>query len=179
MAMQENDFHEAIEKICDQDPRYSPDAYLFVREALDFTVKALERPTQGTGRHVTGKELLEGIRRYALQQFGPMTVRVFNTWGIQSTADFGEMVFNMVSGKILGKTDQDSKADFANGYEFHEAFTKPFLPAKPKPRRTREEPPVRGTTGQPEQPQTPAPESPDEPNKGGTRGKGRRRKEEP
>ena len=149
--MQEEDFYQAVGKICERDSRYARDAYAFLREALDFTVKALDKPTQGAGRHVTGKELAEGIRHYALQQFGPMTLRVFRTWGITSTGDFGELVFNMVSAKILGKTEQDSKEDFAGVYDFHEAFVKPFLPAKSRIRRpTASAPTAEGETPDPD-----------------------------
>jgi len=79
-------------------------------------------------RHVTGKELLEGIREYALKQFGPLAMFVLNEWGIHRTEDFGEIVFNMVDAGLLLKTKDDKKEDFANGYDFEEVFKKPFLP---------------------------------------------------
>ena len=81
-------------------------------------------------RHVTGQELLEGIRGYALTQFGPMVELVFAEWGVHRCEDFGEIVFNMVDIGLLGKTEQDSREDFQNGYNFHDAFRKPFLPSK-------------------------------------------------
>lgn len=120
---------EAISLIVQTDPRYDGEAYLFVKDALDFTVKSLRKPTDGPGRHVSGEELLQGIRDYALQQFGPVTLRVLNTWGIHTTADFGEIVFNMVEHGILGKTDEDTREDFKQGYDFNTAFCAPFLPA--------------------------------------------------
>ena len=94
--MQEVSFEEALEIITIKDPRYSRDAYLFVREALDFTQRALARDKQGSIRHVSGKELLAGIKDYALAQFGPMAMTVLSEWGIHSCQDFGELVFNMV-----------------------------------------------------------------------------------
>ena len=126
--MHEVSFEEAFVKMRAKDPRYHRDAYLFVREALDFTQKTIGKDTRGRIRHVTGQELLGGIREFALQQFGPMAKTVLEEWGIQSSQDFGEIVFNMVEVEWLAKTDKDSRADFAHGYDFDEAFRKPFLP---------------------------------------------------
>jgi uncharacterized repeat protein (TIGR04138 family) len=140
--MQEVTFEEALEIIRSRDPRYGNDAYMFVREALDHTQKTIGRDKRGQVRHVTGQELLEGIREYALQQFGPMAITVLEEWGIKSCPDFGEIVFNMVEIGLLAKTDQDSRSDFENGYDFMEAFRKPFLPSTklarshPEPRPT-------------------------------------------
>jgi uncharacterized repeat protein (TIGR04138 family) len=125
--MQEISFEEALELIRRKDPRYHRDAYGFVREALDFTQKRISRE-RGRMRHVTGQELLAGIRDYALGQFGPMTATVFEEWGIYGCRDFGELVFNMVEIGLLAKTDKDSRADFESGYDFFEAFRKPYLP---------------------------------------------------
>ena len=126
--MQENAFLEIIHNICVKDERYTPEAYLFVRQALDTTVKALDKPKEGPGRHVTGQELLEGIRLFTVQEFGPMSLTVLHTWNIYETDDFGNIVFNLVESGVLGSTSEDSKADFSEGYDFDEAFKKPFLP---------------------------------------------------
>jgi uncharacterized repeat protein (TIGR04138 family) len=123
-------FDAVLEQIVAEDHRYPCDAYLFLREALDHTQKMIGRPKKNEVRHVSGKELLEGVREYALQQFGPMTIMVFEEWGIQSTDDFGEIVFNMVEANLLAKTDHDSREDFRNGYDFFETFRAPFLPSK-------------------------------------------------
>jgi uncharacterized repeat protein (TIGR04138 family) len=139
--MQEVSFEQALEQIRAKDPRYARDAYLFLREALDHTQKIankssretrhgrIEMPAEGLPiRHVSGQELLDGIRTYALEQFGPMVLTVFEEWGIRSCTDFGEIVFNMVEIGLLAKTDKDTREDFKNGYSFDEAFRKPFLP---------------------------------------------------
>jgi uncharacterized repeat protein (TIGR04138 family) len=115
---------ELLQSILTRDPRYASEAYAFVRSGLDCTVCRLEKP-----RHVSGQELLAGIREFALAEFGPMTQTVLNGWGIRRTEDIGEIVFNMVESGLLGKTEKDSRADFANGYDFDEAFCKPFRPA--------------------------------------------------
>ena len=114
---------DLLHNILTRDPRYTADAYAFVRAGLDYTVRRLDKP-----RHVSGQELLDGIREFALAEFGPMTKTVLNGWGIRRTEDIGEIVFNMVETGLLGKTENDSRADFANGYDFEEAFCKPFLP---------------------------------------------------
>ncbi|MBN2302643.1 MAG: hypothetical protein JXN60_09020 [Lentisphaerae bacterium] len=123
-------FMDIVNEIRMKDSRYSPDAYLFVREALDHTSKTLKKPSCGTGRHVTAQELLNGMRSYALQEFGPMALTVLKTWGIARTEDFGEIVFNLVEFEALGSTKEDKKEDFVHGYDFTDAFIKPFLPSK-------------------------------------------------
>ena len=128
--MHDINFDEELEKILTKDPRYTREAYLFVREALDHTQKMIGKPSKDdVPRHVTGQQLLEGVRDYALQQFGPMALTVLNEWGLQRCEDFGEIVFNMVENSLLAKTEQDSREDFKGGYSFEEAFRTPFLPA--------------------------------------------------
>lgn len=134
--MQEITFEEALEQILAADPRYHREAYAFVREALDFTQKIAGKESAGKIRHVSGQELLHGIRQFALVQFGPMTITVLEEWGIRDCRDFGNLVFNMVETRLLAKTETDSRADFQGGYDFDDAFRKPFLPASklaPKP----------------------------------------------
>lgn len=128
--MQQVDFSEQLEAIVRKDPRYAREAYLFLRDALDFTIKA-RRKAKELDQHVTGQQLLDGIRQYALKQFGPMVPTVFEYWGVRRGEDFGAMVFNFISVGIFGKTDTDSIEDFKGGYSFHDAFVAPFLPEKP------------------------------------------------
>ncbi len=128
--MQKTDFDEAVRLICQKDSRYDPEAYLFVKEAFDYAVELLEKPKAGSGRDVTAAELLEGVRRYALKEYGPMAFTVLKSWGVSKTADLGEIVYNVVETGHFGKNDADRKEDFANGYDFPEAFQKPFLPSK-------------------------------------------------
>jgi uncharacterized repeat protein (TIGR04138 family) len=133
--MQTLSFEEVLDQILTTDKRYARDSYLFVREALDHTQKAVVKEGKGgVVRHVTGQELLSGIREYALLQFGPMVITVFEEWGIRSCKDFGEMVFVMVEHSLLAKTEKDTRADFESGYDFHEAFRQPFLPSKRTPK---------------------------------------------
>ena len=117
---------DLLEPIITKDGRYTAQAYIFVREGLDHTVKTLDKP-----RHVSGTELLDGMRAYALQEFGPVTKRVLSEWGINECVDFGHIVFNLVEEGLLGKTEEDSIEDFMGGYDFHEAFILPFQPKQP------------------------------------------------
>ena len=82
-------------------------------------------------RHVAGPELLEGVRQYALREFGPMVLTVFESWGIRNCEDIGHMVFNLINAGIFGKTEEDSLEDFKNVYDFKDAFVIPFAPTKP------------------------------------------------
>lgn len=137
--MQEANFDEGLEIILAKDSRYTRDAYLFVRDALDFTQKAALRERR-EGFHVTGQELLAGVREYALAQFGPMAITVLEEWGITRCEDFGEIVFNVVEAGLFSKTDTDTREDFKGGYTFEDAFRKPFLPQH---KTARENKPVR------------------------------------
>jgi len=131
--MQKIGFAEALDSIVGSDPRYTRDAYVFLRDALDFTTKQQKKIKGTTVRHVAGPELLEGVRQYALKEFGPMVITVFSFWGINRCEDIGHMVFNLIGAGIFGKTDEDSMEDFKSVYNFEDAFVKPFAPAKPMP----------------------------------------------
>ena len=126
--MHEVSFEESLDLIQAKDPRFHREAYHFVKEALDHTQRSIGRQHRGR-KHVTGQELLAGIREFALTQYGPMTMMLLDEWGVHNCRDFGEIVFNMVEIGWLAKTEEDSRADFEAGYEFSEAFRKPFLPA--------------------------------------------------
>ncbi len=128
------DFADVVELIQREDPRFEKGAYFFVRQALDHTLKNIKKQQQEqtrTSSHVSGHELLEGIRDFALEQYGPMSLTLLNTWNVQTCSDFGDIVFNLVDYGVLGKTENDRPEDFRDGYDFFEAFAKPFLPSQP------------------------------------------------
>jgi uncharacterized repeat protein (TIGR04138 family) len=131
--MQDLEFFEIVSLICKEDPRFNRKAYAFVRHALDHTVKELRRgqPDRASkSPHVTGAELLEGVRTYALEQFGPLAKTVLNGWGIRMCSDVGDIVFNLIDYNVFSKTDSDRREDFADIYDFDEAFVKPFQPSR-------------------------------------------------
>ena len=122
-------FLSRLRKVANKDPRYDLHAYAFLYESLRFTQKMLGRDDESKDparRHVTGRELLEGIRRCALLQFGFMARVVLEGWGVKATDDWGEIVFNLVEAKLLGRSDTDSKEDFHAVYDFKEAFDRAF-----------------------------------------------------
>lgn len=123
------DFNEVIRTIRQDDPRYARGAYYFLRQALDYSLKELhKRGDLDCSNHLTGQQLLEGIRLFALDQYGPMARTVLEHWGVKKCDDFGNIVFNLVECRVLGKTENDSPEDFSNGYKFEEAFDGAFRP---------------------------------------------------
>ena len=129
--MQDLDFSEIVDLICREDARYDRKAYLFVRQGLAFTVSNLKKSDPNRVRqspHVSGRELLEGMRAYALEQYGPMAKTVLGSWGIHRCSDFGDIVFSLIEYNIFSKTDNDRREDFADIYDFDEAFVRPFQP---------------------------------------------------
>ncbi len=127
-----------------RDSRYSIQAYAFVFEALEFT-KSLRKKARARSRardqakgrpaasrkarHVTGQELCEGARGLALESYGMLAITVLNLWGIHSTSDIGEVVYNLIASGDLLKTPTDSRADFDDVYDFEQAFRGDFAVA--------------------------------------------------
>lgn len=111
------DVELVLDELLDHNDRYARQAYYFIMDALKYTLRSLQ-----VHRHVTGQELSEGIRDYALQQFGIVTRLVFEQWGITKTRDFGELVFNLVAAGLMRKTEADSIDDFDDVYDFEEEF---------------------------------------------------------
>jgi uncharacterized repeat protein (TIGR04138 family) len=132
--MEKLNFNRIVEAIVKEDPRYDTEAYTFVREGLDQTLKNLKRSNpSGTSNHVTGQELLEGLKEHTIREFGPMGKTVLNEWGILECKDFGHIVFNLVNHGVLGKSDTDKLDDFKEIWSFDDAFVKPYLPKKDLP----------------------------------------------
>ncbi len=106
--------------------RYHPNAYQFVFASLRYTQENLGRGTFSNedeeSAHISGPELLHGIREFALQQFGMLTTTVFRNWGINSTDDFGHIVFELIERGEMRKTDRDQLSDFFDVYKFEDAF---------------------------------------------------------
>ena len=111
------EFYDNIDIICDKDGRYKRDVYSFVMDALSFAQRKFR-----CSRHVTGEQLLEGMRELLLHKFGPMTMTVLKHWGIHTTNDFGNVVFNLVENRLLSKTSEDNIESFKDRYDFKEVF---------------------------------------------------------
>jgi uncharacterized repeat protein (TIGR04138 family) len=136
-----HDPRDSLAELLAKDRRYKREAYILVRESLQFAHEVLglgeehanepapEKPEdsdKAPERHITGQELCEAIRQYALHLYGYMAKTVLNSWGLHSTGDFGEIVFNLIRTKQMCKTPQDTRADFDDVYDFDEAFCKNF-----------------------------------------------------
>ena len=120
--------HPKLEELVRRDPRYACEAYEFVFAALAHTQKMQGRSAGQTETskeeefHVSGQQLLLGVRDLALQEFGMMARTVFRMWGINRTDDFGEIVFNLVEANMMSKTSQDDRRDFQNVYDLDAAL---------------------------------------------------------
>ncbi len=113
---------ERFEELLRRDRRYQPEAYNFVYEALDWTLQHLVEGPVSADSHVDGRQLLEGIRQYAIRQFGPLASTVFENWGVKKTDDWGEIVFNLIEYDLMGRSENDNKEDFCQVYDFQEVF---------------------------------------------------------
>src|SRR5262249_5270751 len=125
--------HPKLEELLRRDPRYAPEAYEFVFAALTHTQSMLGWPDAeesakdpNAERHVSGQQLLMGVRDLALREFGLMARTVFHMWGIDRTDDFGEIVFNLVESGLMSKTDKDDRRDFHAVYDLDEALTRDY-----------------------------------------------------
>jgi uncharacterized repeat protein (TIGR04138 family) len=138
--MQDIKFHEVVEVICKEDSRYDRRAYEFVRAGLDYTVGEMRKKQPGKGakpqqgaqasRHIKAAQLLDGVRAFTLEQFGPLSRIVLNEWGVKRCADFGEIVYNLIEHGIFSKTPEDTRGAYAAGFTCEAAFEKPFGPEK-------------------------------------------------
>lgn len=119
--------HPIIE-LLQQDQRYHIEAYQFVREALAYAQETLKMPSRGPvgEHHITGQQLCEAIRKYALEQFGYMAITVLNSWGVHSTGDFGEIVYNLIKIQHMKKSESDRREDFDDVFDFATAFEPVF-----------------------------------------------------
>jgi uncharacterized repeat protein (TIGR04138 family) len=129
-------FDDTIADLLSRDERYALEAYEFIFHALHHTQKLLDRvPPEGLRReggeisseyHVSGAELVQGARDLAVQEFGLMARVVFKMWGINATADFGEIVFNLIDAGLMTRTDRDRREDFHDVYDLDRDLLKDF-----------------------------------------------------
>ena len=119
--------HQKIDELARRDARYAPEAYEFVFSALSYTQRMLGRSVLPgpslEDNHVSGPELLEGMRDLALRDYGLMARVVFRLWGVNRTSDVGEIVFNLISVGLMCKNEADALADFCDVYDLDEALS--------------------------------------------------------
>ncbi|MCK5708216.1 MAG: hypothetical protein KAI43_11235 [Candidatus Aureabacteria bacterium] len=119
-----NDFIKDVKKIIRTDKRFQVEAYTFVMECLHFYTQNKKLPT---GKHITGRELLLGFRDYAQKSFGPMAKFTLNLWGIHTTQDVGDIVYNMIDKGLMGREEADSLDDFKDVYNFDDIFKEDYF----------------------------------------------------
>ncbi len=124
--MSEDDFRKALDTIIERDARFAPAAYIFISGALTETAKRLgrSRKAAGTPRHVSGQELAEGAADFAEEQFGSLAYSVLREWGVKTTRDIGDIVFNLIDVGIFSKTKEDSIEDFDDVFDLRERLLK-------------------------------------------------------
>jgi len=128
--MQSVSFTEALDAIIARDARYDREAYVFLRDALESTLKKRRKTQKDVPNDVPASELLDGFRLYALKECGPMARLVLDYWGVRSCEDIGHLVFNLVQANVFSKTDRDTIEEFRAGFDFDEAFVAPFQPQR-------------------------------------------------
>ena len=124
-----------IKKLLETDTRYPLEAYQFVREGLAYAHNVLHMgdeaaepvgPEMHGERHLTGQQLCGAIHQYAVDQYGYMAKTVLNNWGIKTTGDFGEIVYNLIQIGLMKKSKNDRREDFEDVYEFDKVFLQEF-----------------------------------------------------
>lgn len=130
VGMQAMQYEQSVLSILRRDKRFDPHAYFFLKDALDFTLKRIAEGNGGQARHVSGPELLDGFRDFALEQFGPMASTLMTEWGVRKCQDVGDMVFLLIEEQVFGKQDSDRREDFSGKFDLEEALVTPFLPKR-------------------------------------------------
>lgn len=121
-------FQLAVHESLNRDPRYAAQGYAFLCAALEHTMKIQQKDEES--RHVTGQEILAGLRDLAVLEFGPMALFVLNDWGIHQSEDVGNMVYNFINIGYFGKNETDNIEDFSDGVDMQDALTRPFRTVK-------------------------------------------------
>lgn len=134
--MRDKRFDKAVARILEQDNRYPARAYDLMPAVIDYTVRHPapadpSEPPRPQG-HVSGRQLAIGFRDYLLAEFGPFAADLLDEINIRSTDDIGNLVYNLISVGVFGKTNADSRADFHAVYDFKEAFRDYYAPRDPK-----------------------------------------------
>jgi len=120
---------KSIEQVAAEVGRYPVEAYYFIHEALAHTVQRVHGDPSKLPvgkRHVTGQQLCAGLRDVAIGKWGMLAGTVLRRWNITSTLDFGRIVFALVDNQLMQKQPTDRLEDFADVFDFNEAFDRQF-----------------------------------------------------
>jgi uncharacterized repeat protein (TIGR04138 family) len=110
-----SEFWSAVERIRAADGRYARDAYAFVMDSLDFTMRGI-----GERRHVSADELVHGLCANAKHRFGLFAFTVLDAWGLRSSEDVGDIVFQLIDAGVLARQESDTRAGFDRVVDFRE-----------------------------------------------------------
>ncbi len=108
---------KALAQLQERNPRFHRLAYIFLIDALHAVIAGMDER-----RHISGQELVEGVRGLAMERFGPLARTVLEYWGISTTDDLGEIVFALVDIGVLVKQENDRPEDFEDLFDFEEVF---------------------------------------------------------
>ncbi|MCA8939108.1 MAG: hypothetical protein KDB07_04845 [Planctomycetes bacterium] len=116
------EFEESVKRILRKDSRYARNAYVFAFQGLDFTMRETLGLGDGERRHVSAEEMLRGMKECAINEYGDMARHVWEDWGIYSTLDWGNIIFNLIDANLMHANQDDRIEDFAGVYDFDQAF---------------------------------------------------------
>lgn len=116
------DFWDAVDEIRRRDGRFGPDAYAFIMDVLEYTIRGLEER-----RHVSAVELLDGLRRFAHERYGVMSLTLLENWGIRTTSDIGDIVFQLVDAGVLSRQDGDDRDHFDDVFDLHTVLEQDYF----------------------------------------------------
>ena len=113
-----------IQMVIEEQGLYPVEAFEFVQRGVTFTSEQVHANQTDTtvSRHVSGRQLCEGLREFAQLQWGLLARLVLQFWNINATEDFGRIVFTLIEHGGLAKTEEDTLEDFKNVYDFNKAF---------------------------------------------------------
>ena len=120
MSESDEDYEATLDRVLERDTRYAREAYFFVQAALDFFQRTHHRGREK--EHLTGPQLLKGVREMAIREYGPMARSVLNFWGLKRGEDVGEVVYNLIEVGLMAKTDEDRKEDFGGVMAFDQSM---------------------------------------------------------
>lgn len=121
-------FEDAVDAILRKHPEYAPDAYDFMREALEATSRDMAEAEERTSPHLSAYELYMGFCAYALSEYGPLAAAVMEHWGIDSSSDVGNIVYNLIEVGVFGKQAGDTREQFDNLCPLRTVLDTPYLP---------------------------------------------------
>ena len=120
---------DPVRELARKDGRYSPEAFRFLFDSLEVAIRVAGKENEeGAARHVTGQEVVAGMREHALRTFGPLAAEVWRSWGVRETLDWGRIVFLLVEAGLLNRQETDTIEDFRDGFDFDEVFVRRYTP---------------------------------------------------